>query len=266
MKSNDHYNFVDSFYYKNLESIIKYCSDSKYSETLTLLDKFILKLSEFYNSQLLIIENRNYYTCQSLFRINIEHFLTVSFIWNRTIIEESNLCAEEYNLGYLAYEVFKQTNYNKMLDSNTEKGKTQLQKILETDIFKELNNPEDPLTEKNLVEINNIGNQFDVRNILKYYNNLPQNVSTIAYGIITLDACKRYNNLSSYVHGGRLADLEAYENTPIIDKTKVMNELLGLSKLFKSIVKDYKMIILYLEFESFEKLYKEVLDNREKHI
>jgi len=156
----------------------------------------------------------------------LEHFLVVSHVWNRARIEESNTCVSEYNLGYLTYEVFKQTNYNSMLEKKSEKGKPQLQKILETDIFSELNNPDDPMTQTNLDEINKIGNQLDVRNILKYFEGLPKDEPYKVFKEIAMDACKRYNNLSSYIHGERLAELEAIENIPVTNKINVMAEAL----------------------------------------
>jgi len=113
-----------------------------------------------------------------------------------------------------------------MLEKKSEKGKPQLQKILETDIFSELNNPDDPMTQTNLDEINKIGNQLDVRNILKYFEGLPKDEPYKVFKEIAMDACKRYNNLSSYIHGERLAELEAIENIPVTNKINVMAEAL----------------------------------------
>jgi len=262
----DHYKLIDKIYEEKIEVINAFSVQSKYSDTIKLLDNFIKKLSDLSNSLCLIHEHNYFYTSQSISRIIFEHFLVVSYIWNRTRIEETNVCTSEYNLGYLIYEVFKQTNYNSKLKRTYEKTKTPLQNILENNMFSVLNNPEDPMTEANKVEVDRIGNQFDVRNILKYFEALPHNEPYSVFKEIVLDACTRYNVLSSYVHGGRLAELEAIENFTVTDKLKIMTEALGFSEMFKCLVKDYKMILLYLEFDSFFEVYKPILQDRELEI
>lgn len=259
----EHYKFIEKIYDDKIEIINAHSLESKYSDTINLLDNFIEKLSDLSCSLLLITQHSNFYSSQALSRVIFEHFLVVSYVWNRARIEESNTCANEYNFGYLSYEVFKQTNYNSMLERKNEKAKSQLQKILETEIFSELNNPKDSMSQTNLDEINKIGNQFDVRNILKYFEGLPEDEPYKVFTAIAMDACIRYNNLSSYIHGGRLAELEALDDIPLIDKSKLMKEAFGFSELFKCIVKDYKMILLYLEFDSFSEVYNLIIKDKE---
>ena len=85
--------------------------------------------------------------------------------------------------------------------------------------------------------------------------------------VLVHDVCKKYNKTSSYVHGGRMAELEAFENTPPIDKSKILNDNVEFAKIFSYQILDFIMMLLLLEDKSFIKTYQPIYDfiNKDRH-
>ncbi len=62
------------------------------------------------------------------------------------------------------------------------------------------------------------------------------------------------------MHGGRMAELETFENTFHIDKLKIINENVGFAEIFSHQILDFIMILIIIEDKSFIKTYQPIYD------
>ena len=253
------YELVNKVYFDNEPEINKRVALSKFPETYRTLKAFHFKTNDFLTSLIQMEQNENFYSSQCLSRVLYEHFLVAYFIWTRTRVEQNDECAIDYTQHYATYEMIKQENYNSKLDKSYDSKKSPLENFLLK--APEFNDPIDPLNQANIDDINKRANKFDVRNILKYLENeLDPKDEFKSIQTIVLEICKGYNKLSSYVHGGRTAELATLEDTPRTDKAKVLKDNVEWAKFFNYEILTFIMLLLIAENKSFMKFYQPIYD------
>ena len=155
--------------------------------------------------------------------------------------------------------MMKQENYNAKLDKSFDSTKTALQNFLIK--APEFNDPSDPLTEVDIKDYNKRANGFDIRNIFKYLqNDLDESDEFKSINVLVHHVCKRYNKIFSYVHGGRMADLETFENTPPVDKVKILKENVEFGEIFSRQILSFIMLLLIYEDQSFLETFKPIYE------
>jgi hypothetical protein len=250
---------VYRIYNENIDKIELLINQSKYPKTFQALKNFYYKIDDIKRSLVEIEKINSFYTSQALSRILYEHFLVAYYIWTKCRIDKNDSCASDYLEYYPLFELMKRDNYNAKLENGYDSKKTSLQNFL-------ISNPEfidtlNPITEEDVKDINHRANKFDIRIILKYMqNDLDPNDAFNSFHIIIHDVCKRYNAISSYVHGGRLADLQTFENSPITDKLKILRENTQYADVFCYQILSLKILLIATENKDGFEIYKPIYD------
>ncbi|RYX81613.1 hypothetical protein EON73_04725 [bacterium] len=254
-----YYDLVFKVYSENIDNISKRIEKSKFPITFEVLKKFLTKIDDIFKSLEILEGIQCYYSSQALTRILYEHYLVAYYIWTKCRVNDSDECATDYNQYYAFYEMMKQENYNAKLDRSYDSTKSPLQNFLIK--APEFDDHSDPLTEADVIDYNRRANQFDIRHIFRYLqNDLDEQDDFKSINVLVHDVCKRYNKISSYVHGGRLADLETFENTPANDKYKVLKENLEFGRIFSRQLRSFIMLLIIKEDKSFLEIFRPIYD------
>ena len=254
------YELVNRVYSENIAEIDERIGKSSFPITIQVLRSFSMKLADILKS----LENSeatlNFYASQCLTRVLYEHYLVAFYIWTKCRVDKNDESAIDYIKYYAIYEMMKQENYNSKLDKSYDQSKSALQNFLIK--VPEFNDPVDPLNEANVTDINTRANKFDIRKILLYLRDeLDPSEYFQKLHFLIHDVCRRYNKISSYVHGGRMAELEAFENTPPVDKAKILRDNVDFAKIFSYQVLDFIMMMLLSEDITFLKTYHPIYDH-----
>lgn len=252
-------NLVYKVYNENLDKIEELIKQSKFPKTFKVLNNFYLKLDDIKKSLEEIKKTNCFYASQALSRILYEHFLVAYYIWTKCRIDKDDNCANDYLEYYPLFELIKRDNYNAKLENIYVPKKSPLENFLI--LNPEFNDTINPITENDLKDINFRANKFDIRKILKYMqDDLDPNDTFKSLHVIIHDVCKRYNAISSYVHGGRLAELQTFENTPLTDKPKLLRENSEYADVFCSQLLSLIILLIAIENEEGHKIYKPIYD------
>lgn len=255
----DQSELVYKVYNENIDKIEELINQSKYPKTFQALKNFYYKIDDIKKSLIEIEKINSFYTSQALSRILYEHFLVAYYIWTKCRIDKDDSCAIDYLEYYPLFELMKRDNYNAKLENRYDSKKSPLQNFLNSN--PEFNDTLNPITEEDVIDINHRANKFDIRVILKYMqNDLDPNDKFKSLHVIIHDVCKRYNAISSYVHGGRLADLQTFENSPITDKLKITRENTQYADVFCYQLLSLVILLIASENEEGIKIYKPIYD------
>lgn len=168
------------------------------------------------------LEQINFYTSQVLMRVIFEHYLVSDYIFTRSYKDKSDDVGEEYYKHYYCAEFFKRKSYSVQVEEIAESKK---QKRSSLEIVKE-NHPEfEDLSENDFTEINRIKNTFyDLKKIGEYLiTSESEKKSVQDFNKAKLDLIKRYSDLSSYVHGGPIAEQD-YLSKDEKEKDQIIDE------------------------------------------
>jgi hypothetical protein len=253
------FELVHKVYKDNLQKIEELIQKSKYPKTFQVLKNFYGKIYDLMKSLEEIEKIQGFYASQALSRILYEHFLVAYYIWTKCRIDKNDSCGSDYIDYYPIYEMMKRENYNAKLDKSYDSTKTPLQNFLIA--APEFNDMGDPITEADVLDINKRTNKFDIRNILKYMQDeLDSNDAFKSLHGLVHDVCRRYNTISTYVHGGRLAELQTFENTPVTDKGKVLNDNTTMANIFSYQLLSLTILLTATESEEGFKIYQPIYD------
>jgi hypothetical protein len=260
-----HFELVHKVYNDNLSKIEELIQNSKYPKTFQVLRNFYTKIHDIMKSLKEIEKIQRFYASQALSRILYEHFLVAYYIWTKCRIDKDDSCGSDYIDYYLIYEIMKRENYNAKLDKSYDNKKTPLENFLIA--APEFNNMSDPITEADVLDTNKRANKFDIRNILKYMqDDLDPNDAFKSLHSLVHDVCRRYNTISTYVHGGRLAELQTFENSPVTDKVKVLKDNSSMANIFCYQLLSLTILLTATENEDGFKIYQPIYDFMEaKH-
>lgn len=163
-----------------------------------------------------------FYVSQILTRTLLEHYLVGYFIFIKSILDESDDVGLEYLREYMVSEYIKQQGYN----LKVEKIKNiSLNKSL-IEFLKETMPDMEQVEQRDLDELHRIGNSFDVKNIGNYLVNHASVVTESMRALHgqMLSFLNRYNELSSYVHGGPIAEAKTLVEHDLQIKEKAIKE------------------------------------------
>ena len=219
---NEQYNRITETF-NRLRSVIENdIPKSEYENSLKALLRCSDKIDEL--GVITQLKQINFYTSQVLMRVIFEHYLVSDYIFTRSYKDKSDDVGEEYYKHYYCAEFFKRKSYSVQVDEIAE-GKKQKRSSLE--IIKE-NHPEfEDLSENDFAEINRIKNTFyDLKKIGEYLITSESEKNSVQdFNKAKLDLIKRYSDLSSYVHGGPIAEQDYLskdekETDQIIDENR----------------------------------------------
>lgn len=195
---------INIIFNTHIAKIKKDIENSQFPKTAKALYRFYEKISSIKELLDKITDYKEIYVAKILLRVLFEHFIVAYYIFYRFNLEGNDKVGEDYYQDYFSSEFFKQKGYIQKID-NIRNSKTQ--NIHGLDYVKSNNKEFEKVTEKQYHEIMEIGNKFKIESILKQLN--KKDDKTIKsdklheYMIGFLD---EYNKLSSYVHGGPMAE------------------------------------------------------------
>ncbi len=247
---------VNRIFNDNAELINQRIEKSKFPMTFKLLNRFDKKSKSFLNSIQEAARQDNFYVSQILTRVVIEHFLVAYYVWTKARKDEDDECATEYYSFYGLQELMKQDNYNSKLDKTYDNKKTPLQNAASND-----SETFGGITEEDILDLNQRANKFDIRKILVYLKDeLDIDDEFKDLHPIILDFCKKYNRLSSFVHGGPISEFQTYENRPKTDYNKVIQSNIDNADLINFEIKTFVMLLLMLENTDYFDIYKPIFE------
>lgn len=177
----------------------------------------------------IIAASDNFYASQILSRCLFEHYLVGYYIWLKLKLERNDNIGKEYYQYYFSSEFFKQNNYDfsvEKIKENKKDNLTTIEKIIQK--YPELSE----LEQSELDNVHKVSKQFDIRQIGSYLNNKIENTYNLQrLHLCMLDFLQKYNQLSSYVHGGPLSELQTFESYGGIDKQKLCVENINWGKI-----------------------------------
>lgn len=223
---------------------------SKFPTTYKALIRNSIKIDYLLDG--IINASSSFYVSQIVTRTLFEHYLVGYYIWTKFRIDRNDTIGEEYYKTYFCSEYFKQDNYNFGIENIKENKKDKLT-IERTRIkypeFKDIEQPD-------LDNIHKISSQFDIRKIGTYLNNEIENSDTFkTFHVSMLDFLGRYNQLSSYIHGGPFSEMQTFDNEENIDKQKLCLENISWGKIASKHCKQNIISALTLEFPKYFPLY-----------
>ena len=248
------YEIAKEIFLKDSETILSDILSSKFAKSNKALYYLNLKIDNFLFS-IEMMKAENYYSSQALLRLIFEHYLVGYYIWTKTRLENNDQCGEEYYIDYSVSEFFKRTSYNLKIDSI----KNNTTKIDLLSHFRKEYPKYKAITQDDLDSIHRKASQFDVRQILNYtLNKTPTDDFFSNANKVYDHFLKEYNNLSSFVHGGPLAENETYHNSPKIDKDQKISDNIEWAKTSSRLMKFY-ILTLLLDEKKYHAYYKELM-------
>jgi hypothetical protein len=253
------FELVHKVYNENSKKIEELIQKSKFPKTHTALKNLYSIIHDIRKALEEIEKIQGFYASQGLSRILYEHFLVAYYIFTKCRIDKYDSCGSDYIDYYPIYEMMKRENYNSKLDKTYDAKKTPLQNFLIA--APEFDDLDDPITEADVLDTNKRANKFDIRNILKYMqDDLDPTDAFKSLHSLVHDVCRRYNTTSSYVHGGRLAQLQTFENTPVTDKSKVLRDNSAMAKIFCYQLLSLTILLIATEDEEGFRIYQPIYD------
>jgi hypothetical protein len=239
---NDRYKLVNGIYRTILPKISVDIHRTKHPYTCNALFRFIDKVDTMVKH----LHSNNslelFYPNQILFRSVIEHFLVGFYIGAKSNIERSDTVAKQFYNEYIASEIIKRTSYDLRLvgDLNKIDKNDSLENIIKSEpsLFQNL-------TESERQRVHKVAHQFDIKYIIKYLIHEVPSDDLMKQVYETLPVLlNAYNLLSSFVHGGVMAEYENYLwFTPNVKETK-MSGYCNHGKLMTYLLKETLLIKL----------------------
>jgi hypothetical protein len=196
---------------------------------------------------------QEFYTSQAIARVVFEHFLIGQYLWTKSRTENSDQCGKEYRMHYLCSEFFKRASYDLGISNIKNNTSTKID-------FQAIKNQHPEMKEMEQTtfdEIHKIANQFEVRKIGDYLANKTE--KTDPYRLIhypMLDFLRRYNVLSSYIHGGPISQEETFTNKMGLNHQSIIKENINWSKIAS---KQTKLNLLWSLSRDHLKIYQHYL-------
>lgn len=198
----------------------------KFPKAGKVLTIFLFKMHYISTSIIRCCEVKDYYSACVLFRSLLEHYFKHLYIYTRTLKENSDSVSEEYYGKLKGYEDFTYLKSMQNLSKKLTKEKTS---------FK--------LEDKDNEELCKVGRKFEIKTILSYLNEGIDNkdIKSTFTDFFT-EYCKKYYNLSSFVHGGPFA--EEYMNMYSKDEK-------GMDKDLEYFLRESKSLLNYVKENTY---------------
>lgn len=223
-----------------IEHILNVFEKNKFYNSGRALMFFIIKMHYIKSSILRCSEANDFYSSCILYRSFLEHYFRCMYVYSRVLRENDDLVGKQYYNGLKGYEdlafFISMQNFGKKIGNSKTIWKT---------------------GSKNNEKIKKIAKQFEIKSILAYLHDGIDNkdIQSI-FSPYFSDSCKKYYDLSSFVHGGPFA--ESYFKIYSVDKEKADKDLNYFTqtskKLFREVVES-SLLFLSLLDNSFESDY-----------
>jgi len=233
--------YTSKIFSKNVDQINEDIKKSKHPKSLKAMLRTIMKIDEILKS--IVATKDSFYTNQILARILFEHSLLFQYIFIRVSEDKSDKVGVDYYSSYFMSEFVKRENYNFGIEDirNNKKEPITLERIQQK-------YPNLKLIPHQVQQINTTANQFDIRKIADYLNNKTNNTNNfIEVHQQMLEFLIRYNNLSSYVHGGPSSEKTTFE-IKLNEHDKLINENILLAEIASYSAKYHIISVLNHEF------------------
>lgn len=189
---------------KEIEEMVGGLKNSKFPKSGGSLIFFLFKMRLISTSILRCGEIKDYYSVCILFRAFLEHYFKYMYVYTRALKEGDDNVGEEYYGKLNGYEDF---TYTKSIQ-NLSKKLTKDESILS-------------IQQKDNEELIRVGKSFEIKSILTFLNEGIKEDLKLPFKSFFTDYCKKYYDLSSFVHGGPFAEkyINKYsENKEAMDK------------------------------------------------
>lgn len=246
MKSiEERYKIIKRIYSKyetNYENLIE---NSDKIKSLSCLYSKILEVQLI--NQSILSPELNYYNSQILLRVILEHYLVGYYVYLKIQNEGNDIVGEDFYDSYFKSEIIKRENYNLGLDKiKNPSHEKDISDYLDTyEIFGNI-------TPFEVNAIHFKAKQFDIRKISNYLaNNLGKEEYLKQLHSLTFDFLSKYNNLSSFIHGGILAEVKTFgdfEETKA-ERAKILTENIEWGKIIETSLKFYFLTLLFKKDE-----------------
>lgn len=226
-----------------IEHILNVFGENNFYNSGRALMFFIIKMHYLKSSIRQSKETNNFYSSCVLYRSFLEHYFKYMYVYSRALREKDDLVGKQYYNELKGYEdltfFISMQNLNIKLDNS---------KI----IWKTGGN--------NNENIKNVAKQFEIKSILSYlHKGIDSKEIKPMFVSYFSDYCKKYYDLSSFVHGGPFA--ESYFKLYSADKEKAGKDLNYFSQtseeLFRGTVES-SLLFLSLLDDSFELDYNSI--------
>jgi len=252
----EQHDYILALFQKYIKYINEYETSSKFPLTIKVLMRFSDKIDSIKHGLISAEHENNFYTSQILLRTLFEHQLVAYYIWTKNRLEKSDIVAEKYFIEYLISEFFKQKNYELGIEGIVLKKP----KHNTFENIKKKYPKFEEMKEKQLHDIHNVANQFDIRKIGAFLNNeYPEGDYFPKIHKAMLDFLKRYNQLSSYVHAGAFADKQYYEDINQEKRAKIITENKGWSLIASRMIKEHIIYALASDIDEIKPALREIL-------
>ncbi|NBG65506.1 hypothetical protein [Acidiluteibacter ferrifornacis] len=245
---------IETFFSKNIEKIEKDTQSSNFPNTAKALFQNIRKLEQISKGSYSI--NDNFYSSKILQRVAIELYLVGHYIYVRTSKDKSDEVGEDYYKYYYCQEGFKRENYNAMTqDSITNvKGERGLARLIQ-------NHPEFSfMKDADYIEINRKANLFDIKKIISALNNEYNNSDFSDLHNFMTKLTEIYNETSSYIHGGPIAESEFLELNMSEKKSEIKNVQDWCSSLTRHAKTNYLTFLGSTDYQEYLMPVKNILE------
>ncbi len=246
---NKRYENTKKVFEENFDEIKILVEKSEYKNTGKSLFRFAQKIDKI---SIAINQANDLYVARILLRSLLEHEIIAYYIWARYIDDKNDECGTHYYVDHFVSEHLKREGYNLSIEG--------IEKGIEKNQNNENLNKKLPFlkeaTKQDFEKVYREANKFDIRNIAKYLNKeIPESDPfAIVNKEVVLDALIKYNFLSSYIHGGAVAELEIFEH----QNNNLKNELKS-AKNFGMIGARFIMEQLIMFLADEHPKYKELL-------
>ena len=173
----------------DIEEMVKGLENSKFPKSGKALNFFIFKMNFINTSIIRCCEIKDYYSTCILFRSLLEHYFKYLYVYTRALRESNDNVGEEYYGELNGYEDF---TYMRSMQ-NLRKKLTKKVSILTLD-------------DKDNEALLKAGTNFGIKSILAFLNEGIKDDLKLPFELFFTDYCKKYYDLSSFVHGGPFAE------------------------------------------------------------
>lgn len=237
------YRFISEAFNNKIPNIHNLMEHGQYPKSTHCLYSKVLQIESIKNA-IDSVQN-NFYSSQVLLRVLIEHFLIGYYVFHKTYSEKSDLVGETFYNEYFKSETIKRENYYFDLDKrrNRQKHDSILGYLEKYDtLFK-------GITQSDINNIHNKASQFtNIKKIIQYLFDVSQTEK--AESVLHLkmfDFLEKYNTLSSYVHGGIMAEVLSFDENNAEDRKKVIRENQEWGITFETNIKFFFLFLLDID-------------------
>jgi hypothetical protein len=251
------YELTKSIFDSNRLEIESLVQKSKSPNTAKSLLRFVLKIEGIKNAIFIIAHRKDLYTTRILLRSLLEHEIVAFYIWTKYRTENNDDCGTQYYIDYFVSEQLKKEGF----DLKVEGIKKDIKKNNNLENLKKKLPFLKEASQKDIENAHKSGNQFEISRIANYLNNVISKEDPFAevHTNVIIDALKKYNYLSSYVHGGPSSEITVYEHFPQKRIDEELKFAINFAKIGFRLTVENLLMILADEHDKYKNIILEIV-------